>query len=380
MACWLRFSDGTRTPLDLFDPSTYVLAVSSMDKRVASVPRTSGRIAVVVAESEGQGALIRAVLAVPEVCQRSRRRSKLAVGTGNVRVRLVSGERAESEALVNGGIVKTEMPTMPMESGLQEEIGKAKSTIKATPCPEKVPTNILIKGHGNLMEPSNQDQTKRSVPMLERGLASGIFLDLEIWIYILIGVACLGIMLVLIRCTAYPLNASGKKLPLHCQHPEHHAHHWVRLATPAEQSCSVPVRTLTQPEMASPSKMSQEMPAHQERTATLGRRSATLPPGAGPLARPTRNEPLHSPTSKRNQVEFTTFTTLDIKHLAALKRNWLEFGWHSQGRVGHSDSQERPEGQTGIREPIAESCQVNDGTSDLHCPAVKPEAEQVARL
>lgn len=51
-------------------------------------------------------------------------------------------------------------------------------------------------------------------------------------------------------------------------------------------------------------------------------RSATL------LAKPTRaNEPLHSPTSKRNQVQFTTFTTLDIKHLAALKRNGMEVSW-----------------------------------------------------
>ncbi|KAF7658712.1 hypothetical protein LDENG_00008570 [Lucifuga dentata] len=77
-----------------------------------------------------------------------------------------------------------------------------------------------------------------------------------------------------------------------------------------------------------------------ERTATLGRcrsssqqhiqrkvadplasRSATL------LAKPQRNEPLHSPTSKRNQVQFTTFTTLDIKHLAALKKNSVDLDW-----------------------------------------------------
>lgn len=33
---------------------------------------------------------------------------------------------------------------------------------------------------------------------------------------------------------------------------------------------------------------------------------------------------LHSPTSKRNQVQFTTFTTLDVKHLAALRSNGVE--------------------------------------------------------
>ncbi|KAK7895925.1 hypothetical protein WMY93_021250 [Mugilogobius chulae] len=112
-------------------------------------------------------------------------------------------------------------------------------------------------------------------------------------------------------------------------------------------------------------------PAFPERTATLGRcrsnsqqlqqgvlpvkpldpmanRSATL------LARPHRNEPLHSPTSKRNQVQFTTFTTLDIKHLAALKKNGVDLNWANQQQA----VQAPPEPQTPL--------------PDMPWPVVKP--------
>ncbi|XP_034459069.1 transmembrane protein 132C [Hippoglossus hippoglossus] len=192
--------------------------------------------------------------------------------------------------------------------------------------------------------------------------------DLEISMYSLVGLSCIAILAFIVNCASYSLCFRKHKTPIQAGpapngDPKDHKHDWVWLGTnnhntpvpggvPAQVSTlkreahrplesrhsidSMGHRTMesTLPTISVP-------PAVPERTATLGRsrttsqqqqfqgtiidpmanRSATL------LARPHRNEPLHSPTSKRNQVQFTTFTTLDIKHLAALKKNGVDFNW-----------------------------------------------------
>uniref|UniRef100_A0AAR2KBB5 Uncharacterized protein n=1 Tax=Pygocentrus nattereri TaxID=42514 RepID=A0AAR2KBB5_PYGNA len=324
VACWVKFSDGSQTPLDLFDPSGYTLTVSSLDKKVVLVRKVPGH--VVVAEAEGQGLLLRAELAICEACQKSKRKSKLAVGAGTVRVKFLSAEQPATES------------------------GRTQPGIRGV-------TDYACKRQSEGPYPPSELDLMRTF---------GFFTDLEICIYSLVGVSCLAIIAILLNCATHNAKSRSKKSPVQCHGPHEHKHHWVRLGTAAEQSRAVPIVTTQVPSTAAemPSSMEMQKPMErptvmemprarempvvpcEERTATLGRRSSTLPHRPDPLAvrsatllpRPIRNDPLHSPTSKRNQVQFTTFTTLDIKHLAALKRNGQDLNWASQatGGVNHA--------------------------------------------
>lgn len=103
VSCWVQFSDGAVAPLELFDRSIYSLTVSTQDDRVATVRRTPlSTFVVAQGESKGQAVLVRAELRICEECQKSKRKSKLAVGTGALRINFQSSSRA---VLGGGGVV-----------------------------------------------------------------------------------------------------------------------------------------------------------------------------------------------------------------------------------------------------------------------------------
>ncbi|XP_067279423.1 transmembrane protein 132D [Pseudorasbora parva] len=412
VGCWLKFSDGSQTPLDLYDPSGYSLSISSLDTRVASVRKIPGSVFVAVAEAEGQGLLLRAELAICEACQKSKRKSKLAVGGGMVKVKFPSDEqlagtgKKERDRVNDDGISKLIL-TSPLnmlqhtviqesttsaiktatKSNLQEAIGGGVSTITSIHTKDKnlitkpvadralvtiSPRSPIKNGYGNLLENGNfplpPEEPKPEPPLVESDLIQmlSVFTDIEVCIYTLVGLFCLAVIAVLLHCATNSARSRSKKSPLQCQGQSQHRHHWVRLGTAAEQSRAVAIATASKQEMQAAVEMQRAIQmqnskgpemkqsreisaiAGEERTATLGRRTNTLPPRRDPmapmapmavrsatlLARPLRSEPLHSPTSKRNQVQFTTFTTLDIKHLAALKKSGQNFSWASQPAGG----------------------------------------------
>lgn len=409
VACWLSFSDGVQAHLDLFDPSSYKLTVSSLDDRVVSVREVPGP--AMVAESEGRGLLFRAELAICEACQKSKRKSKLAVGAGNVRVKFLSSEhRTQTEAKLSltpfQGLLRRDTTTGIQESTtrdisatsaksrLQEAMGGALSTIRVinsikgitiTKQPDTEKARITVSPAKVLINISDFPfPPKQEVPIHERDLVwtFGIFSHVEICIYLLLALSCLAIIIFLINCGTQNMRLCGNNSPVQCQGPDAHTHHWVHLGMAVEQSSAVPISTTNNHKQMVPSTAvespSPAMENPTERTATLGRRCSTLPlrtkpvelRSGGPLAKPTRNEPLHSPTSKRNQVQFTTFTTLDIKHLAALKRNWLDFSWTNQGtnqaaNLGYLSSFNRAACQS-VEHPEPE------GLSKIPWPVVKP--------
>ncbi|XP_073791297.1 transmembrane protein 132D isoform X3 [Danio rerio] len=410
VGCWLKFSDGSQTPLDLYDPIGYSLSISSMDPKVVSVQTIQGSVFAVVAEGEGQGLLLRAELAICEACQKSKRKSKLAVGGGMVKVKFPSDEQLSGTGKKESIRVTDDVDkdsdskltlTSPLnilqhtimqesttsgiksatKSNLQEAIGGGVSTIKAInflnktlitkPIADRAlvtvgPKSQIKNAYGNLLEKPNfpfpPEEPKREPPLVESNLIQmfSVFTDIEVCIYALVGLSCLAMIAVLLHCATSSARTRNRKTPIQCQGQHEHRHHWVRLSTAAEQSRAVPIATASNPGTQAAVEMPRaiqtsvnpemiqprEIPAiaGEERTATLGRRTNTLPPRREPmaplppmavrsatlLAKPVRSEPLHSPTSKRNQVQFTTFTTLDIKHLAALKKSGQNFSWPSQ--------------------------------------------------
>ncbi|XP_055730194.1 transmembrane protein 132D-like [Salvelinus fontinalis] len=456
VSCWIQFSDGSVTPLDLFDRSVYSLTVTSGDKSVGTVRRTP-QSAFVVAEGEGQGALVKAELRICEECQKSKRKSKLVVGNGLLRVTFQKGSRTDGGVTGGGAtgygsegsesevepepVVTSPQELTPVVTSLRaltEGDGDRRSFRSTVPdCQDSTVTDVttstardqevagggistiregisstttntdsstttkgkpgtdkpqvsgrpgrdrnlgrgqgLRRDWGNLVENPNQKKKmpKAEVPpqkeqpkppqVVESDLVKTFkaMSDLEIGIFALVGVSVLAILAFLLNCASYNLCFRVDKITVQGNPdpngPKEHRHDWVWLGTstgPApdnppqvstikrenhgsiESHCILQRQCSTDSHRALESNLS--MSAIPERTATLGRRSSsqqvpTLDPmaqgSATLLAKPTRSDPLHSPTSKRNQVQFTTFTTLDIKHLAVLKRNGVDFNWASQ--------------------------------------------------
>uniref|UniRef100_A0A674P770 Uncharacterized protein n=1 Tax=Takifugu rubripes TaxID=31033 RepID=A0A674P770_TAKRU len=351
VSCWVQFSDGAVTPLDLFDRGTYSLTVSTPDESVATVRRTP-RSTFVVAQGEGggQGALVRVELRICEECQKSKRKSKLAVGMGFLQVNVQSS----SSTMDGGGDGGDTAADGSSNTDFKEDAVKTDS-------PKVIESDII--------------RTFRAMS------------DLEIGMYALVGVSCIAILAFLLNCTSHNLCFQNHKSPVQTGlgpsgDTKDHKHDWVWLGSSSQgaraPAAIAPVSALKLPVESRKSLDSichhtlpaVSVPAVPERTATLGRnrassqqhyRGKTIDPMANHsatlLVRPQRSEPLHSPTSKRNQVQFTTFTTLDIKHLSALKKNGVDLSWTTQ------PSQQQ----------IA--TQVQTASADMPWPVVKPLGE-----
>ena len=88
VSSWIQFSDGSVTPLDIYDAKDFALSASSLDESIVSARQSSAlRWPVVAAEGEGQGALVKVDMMISEACQKSKRKSILVVGNGSIKVK-----------------------------------------------------------------------------------------------------------------------------------------------------------------------------------------------------------------------------------------------------------------------------------------------------
>ncbi|VTJ72882.1 Hypothetical predicted protein, partial [Marmota monax] len=98
VSSWILFSGGSVTPLDIYDPKDFSITVSSLDEMVVSVQRNlQSQWPVVVAEGEGQGPLIKLEMMISEPCQKTKRKSVLAVGKGSIKVRFAPSIEEEHQ-------------------------------------------------------------------------------------------------------------------------------------------------------------------------------------------------------------------------------------------------------------------------------------------
>uniref|UniRef100_A0A3Q2WEN2 Si:dkey-1d7.3 n=1 Tax=Haplochromis burtoni TaxID=8153 RepID=A0A3Q2WEN2_HAPBU len=309
VSCWVSFSDGAVAPLDLFDRSIYSLTVSTPDERVATIRRTPQSAFVVAeGEGEGQGAPVRVELRICEECQKSKRKSKLAVATVGV-VRKEEGPGVSYGNMLDNPDASPENDTPKVEVRPEKEPPKSKT-------PKVIESDLI--------------RTFKAMT------------DMEIGMYALVGVSCVAILAFLLNCASYSLCFRKQKTPIQAGtapsgDTKDHKHDWVWLGNsnlPTVSAAAVPERTAT---LGRSRNSSQHQQFQGKAIDPMANRSATL------LARPHRSEPLHSPTSKRNQVQFTTFTTLDIKHLAALKKNGVELDWANQQKQKQQQAPAEPQ-------------------------------------
>ncbi|XP_035641379.1 transmembrane protein 132D-like isoform X2 [Oncorhynchus keta] len=419
VSSWVQFSDDSMTPLDIYNPAYYRVTVTSLDEGVVSV---QGSPPAVVAEGEGQGVLVRVEMAICEACQKSKRKSTLAVGSGSLKVKFQvnsrrfdssnssssngggggvgggrskdsssdygnDGEEVDSERKQQkpqqtlpsssasereesamrkvtttaksterdsapgvssdgnsqggvGGVIETgsflnagtlNSPASPIndsdysspsdyrtaegtDSGLVEDIGSVavSSTVKA-------PGNLV--NYNNPYQEEVPDQEPMGVDMGSEDMLSNRPLsDLEIGMYALLGVFCLAILVFLVNCISYVVKFRHKQPPSHGQEPTGHRHDWVWLGTDAELVMNVPGSPPQQDNQSATTVID----IGSDKTASLPRRPSCLvssspssPLGCGGSVRAkpmNRNESIHSPTSKRKRVQFTTFASLDRQH------------------------------------------------------------------
>lgn len=434
VSAWVQFSDGNQTPLDIYDPAYYRVTVTSLDQGVVSV---QGTPPVVVAEGEGEGVLVRVEMSICEACQKSKRKSTVAVGNGSLKVKFQvntrrpdvntsrfdgstvgnkdngsdygnDGEEVDSERKQRTSQDSTTRTTNSdrEESAMQKITTTIKSTERTfitsgtlggvgktsnsgnTGSPTSVVNVSLVgspsdnskgyssdnmivedmssvsftstvKAPGNLVNynnfPTKVEIPGQETPEVEVGgeelLANRPLTDLEIGMYALLGVFCLAILVFLVNCISYVVRFRHKKPPSNNQETTGHRHDWVWLGTDAELVMSVPGSPVQQDTQTTTTVID----IGPDKTASLSRRPSCLASVTdSPIScvgslrsKPMHTESVHSPTSKRKRVQFSTFSTLERQHSPHLppRENGQGIHW-----VGKEDSCGE-ESQVPITEP-----------------------------
>ncbi|XP_054449894.1 transmembrane protein 132C [Pteronotus mesoamericanus] len=352
VSTWLQFSDSSVVPLDIYDAEDFTLTATSLDEAVVSVARArSARWPVVVAEGDGQGPLLRVDLAIAGTCQKSKRKSVLAVGVAHVRVKFgrnhadtgPAGEDGEA-ALRNHAGDRHPKGQDPERVGLDgpprgsSPLAREEGAHRGGPTATSLLDNQVAEnsrldrgwppGEAPLQNipidvsdfPAPADLPRAGAGPGDGGLlpaARGLS-DLQIGMYALLGVFCLAILVFLINCATFALRYRHKQAPLEGQASVTHSHDWVWLGHGAELREGAGEGP---PPLDEHTTVIDRGPAGREDSARLplnGGSSQKQVPGQGPRpaapgggqGRDRKQEAPPSPTSKRKKVKFATFTTI----------------------------------------------------------------------
>uniref|UniRef100_A0A4W5P0D8 Transmembrane protein 132C n=1 Tax=Hucho hucho TaxID=62062 RepID=A0A4W5P0D8_9TELE len=305
ISAWLHFSDGSMAPLDLYNPDYFVLTATSLDEEVVTVQQEpSWKWPVIVTEAEGQGLLVRVEMTVCELCQKFKRRSVLAAGNCNVKVKFGQSDSGtsrnsdygpEGEELENRASDRRQQSPSQDRTGLEAHYyGSSISDME-----DDFPAQVDLPRSHNMEDDLIQTA---------RGLT-----DLEIGMYALLGVFCLAILVFLINCISYTLKYRHKELSIEGQESMNHAHDWVWLGNEAELLESQMNLSPQQDELTSMVDCSAGL---EEGSHLLNGGSSQknvqgqVHRGADRASCTAKDSKGDSPTTKRKRVKFTTFTTI----------------------------------------------------------------------
>ncbi|NXR59503.1 T132B protein, partial [Rhadina sibilatrix] len=256
VSAWVLFSDGSVTPLDIYDSKDFSISITSLDEMVVSSHQNLLSLwPVVVAEGDGQGPLIKIEMVISEPCQKTKRKSVLAVGKGNVKVKF--GQKDSDQKGSTNDIDDVEKDFKSHASNAIEKAAEQertaqdwsknhedvsgpednanKSTTFVSPVDQEsledgqlqnnptaftgFPTQVEIPGENN---PSDLSLTSRGLT------------DLEIGMYALLCVFCLAILVFLINCVAFAWKYRHKRFAVSEQGNIPHSHDWVWLGNEVE--------------------------------------------------------------------------------------------------------------------------------------------------
>ncbi|XP_051891503.1 transmembrane protein 132E [Pristis pectinata] len=358
LSSWIFYSDNTAAPLTLYDVKDYNLTISTLNDKVVSSTQES-IWPLIIAEGEGSGEFIKVEMGICEPCKKTNRKSVLFVTFVNVKVRFGSDDDSEEDLENTGedyapdGVrfegnpfghkpkEKSQFDFLPDTSstGDREESVMWKTSTTAKSAVEERTDSRAEPGKGiDGMQDNGVhfDNTRMpSMPLdidvtdLPKDLADpddeyaptprGLT-DLEIGMYALLGVFCLAILVFLINCIVFVLKYRHKRIPPEGQASMDHSHHWVFLGN------GQPLRTQADlsPQPESPGNPLENIQTcchndHQSsgssQTSVQSQVHSRADGSSGSSVREHSEDPLHSPTSKRKRVKFTTFATLPSEEL-----------------------------------------------------------------
>ncbi|XP_014127493.2 transmembrane protein 132D [Zonotrichia albicollis] len=335
ISCWIQFSDGSVMPLDIYDSKDFSLSATSLDEKVVSIHHDPKfKWPVIAAETEGQGTLVKVEMVISESCQKSKRKSILAVGSGSIKVKFgqSDGSPNASDSKHRGvqleGDRRHKGPWQERGDGhyssssMGHEQGRAATTHRSVLSRKEDRESLLDDASQNvpldftsfpaqvdLPRAAGDTEDSELVPS-PRGLS-----DLEIGMYALLGVFCLAILVFLINCVTFALKYRNKQVPFEEQEGMSHSHDWVGLSNRTE---------LLENHINFSSQQDEQITAidrgvdYEESkyllsttaTKNINGQSFRAPESTFSEGKEQKSEPTASPTSKRKRVKFTTFTTI----------------------------------------------------------------------
>ncbi|XP_061240507.1 transmembrane protein 132D isoform X1 [Bos javanicus] len=367
ISCWVQFSDGSVTPLDIYDAKDFSLMATSLDEKVVSIHQDPKfKWPIITAEAEGQGALVKVEMVICESCQKSKRKSVLAVGTANIKVKFGQNDAtpntSDSRHTGAGGRLDNNIsdrrPKKPFQEwgsqegeyyssssmGLME--GRGSTTERSTFQKNRGQESLLDDGShlqtisidltsfpAQVDLPRSHGETEENDPQSSKGLS-----DLEIGMYALLGVFCLAILVFLINCVTFALKYRHKQVPFEEQEGMTHSHDWVGLSHRTELLENQLHFASSQEEQITAIDRGMDFEESKYLLCTDSQKSINgqLFRSSGPTlmdGKDQKSEPPTSPTSKRKRVKFTTFATLSpedgcpaVNSLAASREdtvNWV---------------------------------------------------------
>ncbi|OWK51262.1 Transmembrane protein 132D [Lonchura striata] len=337
ISCWIQFSDGSVMPLDIYDSKDFSLSATSLDEKVVSIQHDPKfKWPVIAAETEGQGTLVKVEMVISESCQKSKRKSILAVGSGSIKVKFGQGDASpnasDSKRRGAGVLLENHGGARRPSGGWQEtgdgqyysssvghEQGRGTTTHRSVLSRKEDRESLLDDASQNLpldltsfpaqVElPRDSAEAEDGDPAQSpRGLS-----DLEIGMYALLGVFCLAILVFLINCVAFALKYRNKQAPFEEQEGMSHSHDWVGLSNRTELlenhiNFSQQDERITAIDRGADYEESKYL---LNTTATKNINGQSFRSPEFSEGKEQKSEPTTSPTSKRKRVKFTTFTTI----------------------------------------------------------------------
>ncbi|KAF4798821.1 Transmembrane protein [Turdus rufiventris] len=334
ISCWIQFSDGSVMPLDLYDSKDFSLSATSLDEKVVSIHHDPKfKWPVIAAETEGQGSLVKVEMVISESCQKSKRKSILAVGSGSIKVKFGQGDANPniSESKHRGAGGRLENHRNPWQergdgqyysSSMGHEQGRASTTHRSVLSRKEDRESLLDDASQNLpldftsfpaqvdLPRDGGDAEDNELVQSPRGLS-----DLEIGMYALLGVFCLAILVFLINCVTFALKYRHKQVPFEEQEGMSHSHDWVGLSNRTEllenhiNFSSQQEEQITAIDRGVDYEESKYL-LSTSATKSINGQSFRAPEPSFSEGKEQKSEPTASPTSKRKRVKFTTFTTI----------------------------------------------------------------------
>ncbi|XP_066853966.1 LOW QUALITY PROTEIN: transmembrane protein 132A [Anser cygnoides] len=315
LSVWLSFSDGTLAPLELYGWQDVALAVASLDPAVVTVtgglPGAPAWRPRVLAEGPGRGALLQLSLHPPDACRRGRHRAA-ALATGSAWLEVGAARRGAPP-----GSPRPPAPFPRAEGAMSGEAVTAAGEPRRRNPGGVGPASTKLQGLGSSSEEEEEQgeevrgragREEEEEEEEEMVKAPARVTDLEIGMYVLLGVFCLAIFIFLVNCIFFVLRYQQKEPPDAGAAPSApQPHNWVWLGTDQEELSRQLDRQQPEPPAPPPPQVGTEAGrccCGDPQAPDGGPPPGAPPPPGTPLA---RKEGAAPGGGRRKRVEFVTF-------------------------------------------------------------------------